>query len=79
LNAQPGADIRHIMRSLPVTTSSTLRLLAMKTKMRSLMPIRLSRMGVALVGICAFLTAVAVIAAFGASDFKGHFDIVGQF
>jgi hypothetical protein len=30
-------------------------------------------MGVALVGIYAFLTAVAVIAAFGASDFKGHF------
>lgn len=51
-------------------------LLAMKIEMRRVIPARLSRMGIILVGIYAFLTAVAVIVAFRTGDFKGHFVFV---
>jgi hypothetical protein len=48
----------------------------MKIDMRRLMPTRLSRVGMLLVSVYAFLTAIAVIAAWGTGDFKGQFVFV---
>jgi hypothetical protein len=44
--------------------------------MKRLMPIRASRVGLVLVSIYAFLTAIAVIAAWWTGDFKGQFVFV---